>query len=178
MARINMSSPWVIYYREVQAMFQHDREVHVIFDEDAVTLKIYVECASKAEALGQLFPPSMEFGNVTMDISIIPANVTNGNRVRGKRKYVSVPLDIFEAAFDGNPIFCFTEEIDLGMSNRLRYVVFRKEVVQYFNDDLGSFFGMCSTLYENIARDIFVTAEGVFYCTCPEDPDDNEVGVF
>lgn len=44
-------------------------------------------------------------------------------------------------------------------------MLFKKEVVQYFTDNLGDYNGYRSTLYENIARDIFGDIVGVFFCT-------------
>lgn len=40
-----------------------------------------------------------------------------------------------------------------------------KEVVQYFNDNIGDINGNCSTLYEIIARDIFPNVNGIYFCT-------------
>lgn len=47
------------------------------------------------------------------------------------------------------------------------YVVFKNCVVQFFNDNLNDIYGNISTLYQDIAREIFADAEweGVFYCT-------------
>ena len=54
--------------------------------------------------------------------------------------------------------------------NPITYVVFVNEVVQYFNDDLGDVYGQCSTLYQEIAKDVFGETEGVFFCTDVEEP--------
>ena len=34
MAKLKLSSPWEIFYKEIQAMFSEDPCVHVVFDED------------------------------------------------------------------------------------------------------------------------------------------------
>ena len=52
----------------------------------------------------------------------------------------------------------------------MTYVVFKKEVVQYFNDSLGDIHGVCSTLMQDIAKDIFEDTEGVYFCTDTENP--------
>ena len=54
MAKIGLSSPWVVYYREVNALFGQDPEIHVVFDEDKNELKLFVDNSSKAEALREL----------------------------------------------------------------------------------------------------------------------------
>jgi len=46
-------------------------------------------------------------------------------------------------------------------------VVFKNCVVQFFNDNLNDAHGVISTLYQNIAAEIFEDANlpGVHYCT-------------
>ena len=51
MAIMKLSSPWMIFYREVEAMFRHDKDVHVVFDEAGDILNIYVDDSLKAAAL-------------------------------------------------------------------------------------------------------------------------------
>ena len=43
--------------------------------------------------------------------------------------------------------------------------VFAKEVVQYWNDSLSDPYGKVSTLYQDIAKDIFEDTDGVMFCT-------------
>ena len=48
------------------------------------------------------------------------------------------------------------------------YVVFKNCVVQFFNDNLNDPHGVLSTLYQDIAREVFGDcgmAGGVAYCT-------------
>lgn len=164
MAKLNLASPWVLYYREVSAMFERDSEVHVLLDEDNYILKIYVEDSLKADAIAYLMPEERVFGNISLKIEVIPANKLNG-RKRTLNEYEFKGFqDVFEAAFYKNPAFVFADEVYL-QTNMLCYVVFNKIVVQYFSDDLGSCFGLTSTLYEDLARDIFKPLDGVYYCT-------------
>ena len=51
------------------------------------------------------------------------------------------------------------------MTNPITYVIFKKEVVQYYNDSLSDAHGMCSTLYQDIAKRILDADEGIFFCT-------------
>lgn len=170
MARLNMSAPWVVYYREVEEMFRHDKQVHVVFDEESYNLKMYVDNVSKAKAIARLLPKVVEFGNVKLHVAIIPANM-NGVNVDGEVFNEDTQMStIFEMAFDGNDALSFAKEVKGVFSNNITYVVFANRVVQYFNDDLGDVYGQCSTLYQNIASHIFGGRNGVFYCTdLPED---------
>ena len=96
-----------------------------------------------------------------MEIVIIPSNdnVTKS--------------DLIKAALAGNPIVSYVEHIEV-LSNPIDYIVFEKEVVQYFNDNLGDIHGVESTLYEDLAREVFEEHDGVFFCT---DIDDYQAGL-
>ena len=79
---------------------------------------------------------------------------------------INNPIEqLFCTAFNRNPAFVFTKSIQGIFSNNITYVVFRNKVVQYFDDDLSDIYGQCSTLYQYIAKNIFVDMESVFYCT-------------
>lgn len=160
MAKIGLSSPWTIFYREIDAMFKFDPDVHVIYDEETPAIKLYVENAAKAWALERLLPTEKTFGNITLPITVIPANDPSG----------TVPTDcLHENAFCGNPAVRFIRMVRDVFDMPYTFVIFTREVVQYFSDDLGDFNGIHSTLYEDIARDIFIPQAGVFYCTDTEE---------
>ena len=163
MAHVKLAPPWITYVSEVEQMFKYDRQVHVVYDNDEMTLKLYVDDGSKADAIAKLMPEEMVFGNVTLKIVIIPSNTTKVPRM-GRE-------DVYIDAFRGNPACAFVKTVKGIFTNDLTYVVFAKRVVQYFNDDLGDVYGQCSTLYQNIAKDIFLPQEGVCFCTDAKDPD-------
>lgn len=157
MAHIKLAPPWITYVSEVEQMFKYDSKVHVVYDNDEMTLKLYVDDGTKADAIAKLMPEEMVFGNTTLKISVIPGNDTKMPRLSKDEMFID--------AFYGNPAFSFTKTIKGIFTNDLVYVVFAKRVVQYFNDDLGDIYGQCSTLYETIAKNIFLPQEGVYYCT-------------
>lgn len=163
MAKLVMSSPWVVYYREVQELFRLDPRVHVLYFEDTNELKIFVDNDRKADAIYRLMPNEKTFGNVTLKISVIPcsgdklkscANIDNSN--------------LFDVAFYGNEAYSFSKVISGIFVNDIIYVVFRNTVVQYFDDDLGDIYGQCSTLYQCLAKDVFNSIDNVYYCTDKE----------
>jgi hypothetical protein len=51
------------------------------------------------------------------------------------------------------------------LTNPITYVIFKKEVVQYYDDNLGDAHGNRTTLYEQIANQIFEDREGIYFCT-------------
>ena len=159
--KLKLSSPWITYYRKVAALFSEDPEVSVVFDENECELKIYVESTLKADALEILLPKEKTFGNVVMKIAVIPAN---GDDITS--------LELFEQAFNGNPALVRIQEVQSVLGS-FSYLVFDKKVVQFFNDQLDDVHGNLSTLYQDIAKEVFEGRSDVFFCT---DIADNETG--
>ena len=149
--KLNLSSPWIIFYREIEALFAQDNDVSVKVDNDAYEITVYVEDSIKADALAKLLPTERTFGNVTATVKVVPANEPN-------------ILDTYRAAFNGNPAFAGVYESD-GAFAGFKYVIFEPDVVQYFADDMTDYRGKCNTLYQDIAKDIFPPVDGLFYCT-------------
>ena len=155
--KIKMSPPWYNFYREMMALFGEDPDINVVFDEDNNVIKLYVENHDKADALEQILPKEKEFGNITVCIEVIPKNKEMGK------------ADLYRKAFEGNPAYSFTATVDGIMTNPLHYVVFKNRVVQYWSDNLGDINGNTSTLYENIARDVFGETDNVCFNTDTKD---------
>ena len=147
-----LSAPWVQFYREVEALFSKDPEVKVTYNDDETTIKLLVENHDKAEALEALLPSEKTFGNITVRICVIPANNTAKSE-----------LDLVKTAFKGNPALAYVMDTET-VFGTMNYVVFEREVVQYYNDDIGDVDGKKSTLYEDIARNVLNT-KGIHYCT-------------
>lgn len=160
MARLKLSPPWIIRVSEIEELFRDDDEVHVVYDNDTYEVKLYVDSAPKAAALEQLLPEQYIFGNVTLKVIIVPAN----DMKFGVPNF-SNRDSLYRTAFSNNPAFDFVQTLQGIFANNLTYVVFANKVVQYWNDDLGDIFGQCSTLYQDIAKNVFGEQEGVFYCT-------------
>ena len=172
MARLNLSSPWVIYYREVEQLFAYDPEVHVIYDdEEDPVLKLYVDTADKAEAIQKILPKEENFGLVNMKILVIPANTVKEieavkalKTLNSKAKKESIE-NVYERAFANNPILAFVKTVHGIFTNDITYVVFKPIIVQYFNDDLGDINGACTTLYQDIAKNVLLDDQGIYFCT-------------
>ena len=157
---MKLYSPWVIFAKKVEKFFEKDPEVKFEFDEEKNVIKLFVDNKAKAEALGRLLPLRKTFGNVDVHIMIIPAN-KNMERV-----------EYLEAALKGNEAFSHITTIEdippMHLPNPITYCVFKKEVVQYGADDLSSESGMASTLYQDLAKEIFSSIDGVYFCTDTE----------
>ena len=155
---VALVSPWVEYYRKINTLFREDPDVNVIYNEEKNEVKIYTNGAEKAEALSQLLPAEKVFGNITLYINIVPDNYV------GNTKDCSIE-ELYKKAFKGNKGFSFIKTISGVMGFSATYVVFKNKVVRYFNDDLGDIYGCRSTLYQELAKEVFEETEGVFFCT-------------
>lgn len=160
MQNLKKISPWVEYYRKLVALFKKDPDIKIIYDEGINVIKMYINGQDKYEALSQLLPSEKKFGNVTLEIELIPCNDLKLSRT-----------DLFRRAFSGNPVvtdvITIGQEI-IGSTNDFNYIVFEKEVVQYYDDSLGDPHGNRSTLYQEIAKEVFGEQDGIYFCTDKE----------
>ena len=152
MANLKLSPPWNTFVNELKALFGEDPDVKIDYKDGSYEVRLYVAGDEKAQALNELLPPERVFGNVAFKIYVIPAN-------DGSNDYATT----FEKAFKGNPVLKEVLRVSTPFGE-YDYAVFRKEVVQFYNDDLTDPHGNESTLFENIARDVFSNA-GVYFCT-------------
>lgn len=150
---VKLSPPWLTYVHEVYALFEEDPEVAVAYDETKKVLTLLVESGIKADALGQLLPPEIDFGGVKLQIEVVPANDEHS------------AASLFRHAFSGNPIFSRVETVDGIFASPLTYVVFEPAIAQFYDDNLGDVNGMKTALVDEIARDVFTPQVGLFFCT-------------
>lgn len=152
--KIKLSPPWVTYKNYLDAMFGQDPDVEILFNDEEPEVKLVVSNGSKAVALRQILPETKTFGNVTLTINI-----------ETTKQDVS-DLNLLKAAFNNNPVLCRTEGYDT-VFGPVDFAIFKKEVVQFYNDEMYDMNGLKSTLYENIARELFPDMT-VHFCTDPE----------
>lgn len=156
MDKLGLVSPWVDYYRKLEALFSEDPGVKVLLNNKHPEIKILVEDGAKAEALQELLPMNVTYGNVNVAITVVPAN----GPVLGEGR-----IDKIQKAFEGNEALAGICSVEGIFANPMNYVVFKPKVVQYFNDDLSDAHGIRSTLYQELAKEVFGEDGGVFFCT-------------
>lgn len=154
---LRLSSPWVTLYHQIDALFGEDPAVTVEMREgdENVTIELYVEGATKAEAIERLLPGEVSFGDLAVQIVVKPAN----DGLRSVEALVG-------AAFAGNPALSYCKVVEGVFTNPVTYVVFRNTVVQYWNDNLGDVNGNVSTLYQDLAKELLgESLDGAMFCT-------------
>ena len=160
--KTELSPPWAIYYKKLEALFGEDPDIKIEYDEDENVVNLYVHGQDKSDALSELLPLNVDFGNMTLGINVIPDN-------RDKTK-----IDLYKAAFSGNPVFSYARTIEGVFTNPISYFVFKNKVVQFYADNLGDIYGNMNTLYQDIADEIFDEHDSICFCT---DLPDNAGGI-
>ena len=152
MLKVSLSAPWVTFVHEIDALFEMDPEIQTQYDNEENVYKLFVDNSKKAEALSQLLPTEKSFGNITLKIEVIPSNLEmNGP-------------ELIEEAFKGNPILSFVKTGNTPFGT-VSYAVFQKKVAQFFNDQMDDLYGNKSMLYQDIAKDVLIPQDGVYYST-------------
>ena len=151
---LKLSPPWAIFYQEINAMFKEDPEIKIQYDEETPEVKLFVENEEKADALMKLLPMQKNFGNVNLKITVVPRDPQKSSK-----------LELFKTAFKCNPVFVGTSSAAMPDAPAADYILFQPKVVQFFDDDLTDAHGYCSTLYQEIAKDIFGGFSGLYFCT-------------
>ena len=152
MSEVGLQAPWILFARQIQKMFEKDEEVKVVCNEKDNEIKLLVNNTIKADALSLILPSEKTFGNIIVKITVVPANEEKTS-------------DLFKRAFAGNAAVNKIEVVNDLFENDGVYVLFNPAVVQYFADDISDFYGNTSTLYEDLAREIFEKTPQVHFCT-------------
>ena len=160
--RLRILPPWYIYIKKMEALFDGDPQIacNVNWEGTNPSIVLATNNPEKAAALLKLLPEEVSFGNVSLQIGVDCPTVSN-------RAFTN-PKELFETAFSGNPAFAYVVTTEGYWYIPFSYVVFKNCVVQYFADNLNDPHGVMSTLYQDIAAEVFEGAElpgGVAYCT-------------
>ena len=158
--RLKISPPWITFVNKMTALLDCDPQIAFNLGKTEAGYFVTLSCnnGDKVAALQKLLPSEKKFGNVTLFINI---DGTPSNRAFETSK------ELFETAFQGNPAFAYAiaPSVEGYWWPPMTYVVFQNCVVQFFNDNLNDCHGLISTLYQDIAAEIFADAalQGTVY---------------
>ena len=162
--RFKISPPWVILVRKLEALFDPDPMIAFNVDygaEGGPRVILSTNNGEKAAALAKILPEEINYGGVTLRIGVDCPSWPN---IAFPNKKV-----LFETAFSGNPVFAYAASPYEDGYNWMPmvYVVFKNCVVQFFADNLNDCHGIISTLYQDLADEIFGYGDttGVFFNT-------------
>lgn len=156
-ANVALQSPWVTLYNEITAIFRRDSELQISsLTEEEGGIYIFSISSSnsiKIDSISKILKNEFNFGNVKLVIEFL---VEEGDIKQ-----------TVENAFRGNDIFRGIEVGGNPLIGDTYYGLFKKEVLQFFNDNIADYFGNKSILAEDIAKEIFTedTLKQVKFCT-------------
>ena len=159
MNKTKLSPPWITYVHELEKMFEDDNDISIRYDDDEKTVYMFVKSKDKADALNRILKHKVEFGKTALKINIVEPNDDEMDI-----------LDAFITAFAGNDAFEYVMPVESPFGTQ-QFVVFKNKVVQFFNDQIDDINGNKTTLYQEMAKDIFKDDLAVHYCTMPKDQD-------
>ena len=156
---LQIEAPWETYAKKLNALFENDPDIQVgeirKGNDANYAVDILVHKHDKFDALDRLLPRVKMFGNVTLEIVLYDEENTE----------IDI-LDAFKALFDGNPIVNRIETVIDQAGGQWNYVVFRPEVIQFFDDDMSDINSNFNGLAEDISREIFAeNSRGIMFCT-------------
>ena len=162
--RLKILPPWSVFVKELMAMFDDDPQIafNVNWSGSNPSVTLATNNGEKAAGLKLLLPESKQFGNVTLKITIDCDKVPNIVFPTAKK--------LFETVFEGNPAFVEVITPENYWYVDFTYVVFANKVVQISVDNILDPRGMVSTLFEDIASEIFANRTyrntgGIAFCT-------------
>lgn len=151
-----LSPPWVEYAEKLHILFASDPDVGVECKDDAKIVTIRVNGTRKADALSRLIPQTVAFGNVTLNVKVVPANEKES------------PADLLRTAFAGNPAVEGVETYDGPLGNPLVFCVCARDPVDVPCDNMADPNGNRTMLVETLAREVVGDRASAFFCTAPK----------
>jgi hypothetical protein len=161
--RVTLLPPWSAYINRIKELFKEDPQIiiNTNFNSEHPSVSLATNNPDKASALLKLLPLEKEFGGVTLKINVDCYKFSN-------KAFTSVK-ELFKTVFYKNPVLEYVKEVNDQYSPPFSYVIFKNEVVQFYDDNLSDPDGYTSTLYQDIASEVFNDLNGVAYCTSHHD---------
>ena len=94
-----------------------------------------------------------DFGNVQLKVEIVPSDKANSVE------------QLYKTIFNGNPVFVDAVDIDQEGLPHVSYVIFKAAIAQFFDDNLADAYGNYTALYQDVAQELFVAKNNVYFCT-------------
>lgn len=154
-ATTGIASPWAVYAGRVAALFAGDKDVKVAYDNETPKVTLFVEGEDKADAIRSLMPQDRWYGNVTLEIEVVPSNEEPSE------------ADLFRMAFAGNPVFRGVVE-GFGPAGDIAYALFAPEVVQMREDDISEYGGLTTLTAAGLAASV-LAQKGVRISSAPKE---------
>lgn len=158
---VNLTLPDPVwrYFNKLSAMFGKDPDVEIEIERvDDITSEVmlYINNSNrpgKSDAFVKMLPSRVDFGIQRLYITIIPTNDSRADH------------EFLTDMFYGNPII---DSFVTDHSGR-HYIVFKKDILQYYVHGLSYVNSLQSALAEDLARELITDdITNVYFCTASE----------
>lgn len=150
MTNVGMQSPWVTTYGKIRSLFQNDPDLKISNlsgdHEGVYTFAITSANVTKLTAIEKILKNEFVFGNVTLQVKFIYDDSEDDEKITAND---------FKNAFNGNSIVRDVKTVKNPFGDEQTFVMFGKDVIQFYNDDLTDLYGNFNGLSEDIAREVF-----------------------
>lgn len=156
-----LSPPWWTVYNKIKAMFEADPDITIqpmSGGDTSYTIYLDTPDANKALALKNILKTEYHFGGVSLKIV---TRVTN--KIDESLKRSDTTYDNYLDALATTPAVVDIRHVVDMFGTKWIVIDFKKEVVQFWNDDLMDYYGNWNGLYTDIATDIFKYEPSVKY---------------
>lgn len=140
--KVSLSPPWITKTEELRALFGADPDIDVEYNDEAKEVIIESVNTFKIMALQKILVPSVTFGDVTLTIKCLVKDGSEGD-----------VESLIKTAFTGNPHFSQVITAPTPYGEQV-YALFKKEVIQFYNDDTSDYYGNWNGLSEDILRNV------------------------
>lgn len=154
MSTITLSPPWFTFANKIKYTYGESPFVKVNdlieLPDGNYLLNIFVTNTLVAKALRQVLPESKEFGNIS--VFILVYNPAGEIEEIVNEAYTAETLaKVFCTALKGNPLFVGVVLLENGLPVEQRgiTIVIKKDVVQFYNDDISD---LCLNFNEVAAK--------------------------
>lgn len=151
-SNVKLSPPWTTIYNKLRAFFAKDPDIKVHSVKLTKTGDRYIVVESpfceKIDALVRLMKDEYKFGNVTLKIYFSVSNGFKATETDG----------LYGQAIDGlasNAAIVDIKKVENFVHDEFVVIEFAKEIVQFYNDDLGDYYGNWNGTYVDIAKELF-----------------------
>jgi hypothetical protein len=163
---LGLQSPWYTLYNKIVSMFGGDEELTIsnitettkAAENAKATYTITISSANavKLQAIEKILKHEFPMGNIVVKIAFVYEESKNSD----------ITAADFKNAFTGNPIMSNIKTIETPWKSEMTFVLFKREVIQFYNDDITDLYGNFNGLAEDIARELFNdVTEVISYCT-------------
>ena len=150
---LNLSPPPYTYFNFLKHSIGNDPCLEVlemqVMEGGNYLIQIEVEVRSKARALAVILKLHQNIGNENIYIEVL----NNGRIVRPQEDYRTMRdfIKMFECALSTNHYFDRATFIKTISGMPIVFLIFKKEVIQFFNDDLSDLYAN----FNGVAADVF-----------------------